>query len=496
MGAGTTANREAIEAGYSEDLGAFTTQTSFNHGEDVPLKIGTDLPSFPGTNVNISVYRIGYYRAEARIIPGAGALNVPVTNTFQCNPRNPTTGELSCSNWSVSYTIPGSSLPAGGIYEAVLHRRRRRTDRKRCCLPCARRQSRLGSPIRASDSRLRGIQHLGLQVALFRCLRRREHDFLETVAPVAVSFDRPQAEGDKQLNQSFGPDFSTVFWLEQQGYDVSYTDDVQTDSNLPALLNHKIDLVSGHSEYWSYNSFNNFKKARDAGVNIVCAERQYRVLADALRKQPPHACLLQDDSGLGQRGTRVARPTTLRRRVPKVKSCRTMHTTTRRDPGAPAGDPNAPPGGRIGPNEPENSLWGVMGLGDNDALNFNLTVPAGNTNGEFANSRFWRNTHISTTSPDGCCRAPSWVAGVGPDSDATRVSRAGARRRQAVDADQHHQFRRLLAAGCRPRPGQHAPPPASPGTSARSSTGPRAARSYFRLGRWSGRSALTRKPPA
>ena len=177
MGAGTTANREAIEAGYSEDLGAFTTQTSFNHGEDVPLKIGTDLPSFPGTNVNISVYRIGYYGGDgARLIPAAGALNVPVNNTFQCNPRNPTTGELSCSNWSVSYTIPGSSLPAGGIYEAVLHRRRRRTDRKRCRLPRARRQPRLGSPLRASDSRLRGLQHLGLQVALLRRLRRRQHD--------------------------------------------------------------------------------------------------------------------------------------------------------------------------------------------------------------------------------------------------------------------------------------------------------------------------------
>ena len=47
----------------------------------------------------------------------------------------------------------------------------------------------------------------------------------------------------------------TVAWLEEQGYDVTYTDDVQTDSNPGSLLNHKVDLVSGHSEYWSSATF-------------------------------------------------------------------------------------------------------------------------------------------------------------------------------------------------------------------------------------------------
>ena len=46
MGEGTTANQSAVE-NYSEDLGGFTPQTSYNLGENVPLKIGTDLPSFP-----------------------------------------------------------------------------------------------------------------------------------------------------------------------------------------------------------------------------------------------------------------------------------------------------------------------------------------------------------------------------------------------------------------------------------------------------------------
>ena len=89
MGEGTTANQSAIE-NYSEDLGAFTPQTSYNLGESVPIKIGTDLPSFPATNVNISIYRIGWYGGNgARLIAGAGATNVKVSNSFQCNRTQP-----------------------------------------------------------------------------------------------------------------------------------------------------------------------------------------------------------------------------------------------------------------------------------------------------------------------------------------------------------------------------------------------------------------------
>ena len=68
---------------------------------------------------------------------------------------------------------------------------------------------------------------------------------------VAVSFDRPSDRRQRRTQPVLWARRATVSWLEQQGYDVSYTDDIQTDSNLPSLLNHKVDLVSGHSEYWS-----------------------------------------------------------------------------------------------------------------------------------------------------------------------------------------------------------------------------------------------------
>ena len=53
---------------------------------------------------------------------------------------------------------------------------------------------------------------------------------------VAVSFDRPLDNGTAQVNRFFGPDDQMVQWLEQQGYNVSYSDDVQTDQNSSSLL--------------------------------------------------------------------------------------------------------------------------------------------------------------------------------------------------------------------------------------------------------------------
>ena len=99
---------------------------------------------------------------------------------------------------------------------------------------------------------------------------------------VAVSFDRPLAEGEEQRNKFFGPDYDTVEWLEEQGYNVTYTDDIQLERNPSALLNHKIIVISGHSEYWSYAAFNNMHRRARTRCEHSLAEREHGLLADAL----------------------------------------------------------------------------------------------------------------------------------------------------------------------------------------------------------------------
>ena len=67
-------------------------------------------------------------------------------------------------------------------------------------------------------------------------------------------------------------------------------------------------------------------------------------------------------------------------------------------PRCPAGDPNAPPGGRIGANQPENELFGVLYTGDNEEDTWGLTVAAGNPGGEFEANRVWRNAGLPSIS--------------------------------------------------------------------------------------------------
>ncbi|HUN79482.1 MAG TPA: PKD domain-containing protein [Solirubrobacteraceae bacterium] len=396
MGEGTSENQSAIE-NYSEDLGGFTPQSGYELGENVPLKIGTDEPSFPGTEVNISVYRIGYYNGNgARLIPAAGKNNVKVNNSFQCNAENTTTGELSCSNWNVTYTIPGSSLPVSGIYEAVFTDIADGGIENYVVFPV--RNGKVSSEILyvLPSSDYEAYNTWGCK-SLYYDACGGANTIAGDPRAVAVSFDRPQAEGENQMNHFFGPDDMTVAWLEEQGYNVSYTDDVAIAQNPSILLGHKVDLISGHSEYWSAATFKAFKAAREAGVSIMSLSANTAYWQTRYENNFRTLVCYKTIQGSAD-GNPGATPNDPAATGPNGEIRPEDATTTRRDPGAPAGDPNAPPGGRIGVNEPENSLFGVMYIGDNDDESFKLSIPAGNPNGEYSASRVWRNTGISTTS--------------------------------------------------------------------------------------------------
>jgi hypothetical protein len=81
-----------------------------------------------------------------------------------------------------------------------------------------------------------------------------------------VSFDRPYAaDGSADY---FGWEVYTVQWLEQSGYDVTYSTDVDADVNRGRLRSFVGVLVPGHSEYWSKSMFDAAQNARDAGVSL------------------------------------------------------------------------------------------------------------------------------------------------------------------------------------------------------------------------------------
>jgi hypothetical protein len=94
-----------------------------------------------------------------------------------------------------------------------------------------------------------------------------------------VSFDRPygrEAQFDSVVNdpltQGSGEylplEFPLAFWLEQQGYDVSYccnSDMLTPDRGLKA----KAFISVGHDEYWDIRQFRSVETLRDQGVSLL-----------------------------------------------------------------------------------------------------------------------------------------------------------------------------------------------------------------------------------
>ena len=60
-----------------------------------------------------------------------------------------------------------------------------------------------------------------------------------------------------------------IRFLERNGYDVSYTTDVDADRRGNLITNHDVFLSVGHDEYWSGAERAKVEAARDAGVNLA-----------------------------------------------------------------------------------------------------------------------------------------------------------------------------------------------------------------------------------
>jgi hypothetical protein len=83
-----------------------------------------------------------------------------------------------------------------------------------------------------------------------------------------VSFDRPYAKWNG-AGRFFDWDYPMIRWLEREGYDVTYTTDVDTHAGTTYLPGRRALIVAGHSEYWSREMRDTWEAARDAGTSLA-----------------------------------------------------------------------------------------------------------------------------------------------------------------------------------------------------------------------------------
>ena len=96
----------------------------------------------------------------------------------------------------------------------------------------------------------------------------------------AAGFDRPYAifwngypAGFEPLSNGSGEflmtEFPLAYWLEKEGYDISYISQMDVHESVNSLLRGKVYLSVGHDEYLTEECYLNILKARDEGVNLA-----------------------------------------------------------------------------------------------------------------------------------------------------------------------------------------------------------------------------------
>jgi hypothetical protein len=104
-----------------------------------------------------------------------------------------------------------------------------------------------------------------------------------------VSFNRPYARSQHPLGaggtgagefltalsihptralSTAGWEYNMLRWLERNGYDVTYSTDIDTHSHPDFWKGHKTWLSVGHDEYWSQDMRQHVEEARDHGIGL------------------------------------------------------------------------------------------------------------------------------------------------------------------------------------------------------------------------------------
>ncbi|WP_456632939.1 DUF4082 domain-containing protein [Bradyrhizobium sp. USDA 10063] len=362
-----------IDGAGDSNIEGFATDISVNHGSTISFKIDTN-----STHYRIDIYRLGYYGGmgarKVATIDHTGLQNQPAPL------RDAATGLVDAGNWAVSasWDVPADAV--SGVYIATLTRLDGTPGKNQIPFIVRDDSSHSDVVFQTSDETWQAYNGWG------------GANFYGGNGPAtgqgagrayAVSYNRPIATrggvGTYAGPQDylFGAEYAGIYWLEQNGYDVSYMAGVDADRFGSLLLNHKVYVDAGHDEYWSGQQRTNVEAARDAGVNLMFwsgNEVYWRT----------------------RWGNSISSDATAYRTLISYKETWSPSssidptnewTGTFRDPRL------SPPA--IGGGNPENSLTGQLFQVDDVGSNLQaITIPY-----DDANLRFWRNTSVANLQP-------------------------------------------------------------------------------------------------
>jgi hypothetical protein len=243
---------------YNHEIEGYASATSVNRGGSIAFFVNTTDPEY-----TLDVYRMGWYGGLG------GRKMLPTITRFGVQQPIPTpdpaTGLIECQ-WAdpyvlkVPYTADDPTDWMSGVYLVKLAGM---SSGKQAYIIFV-----VKDEARFSDLLLQ------TSVATQEAYNSWGGLSLYTVPDRAykVSFNRPyEWAGDEEWSSAakflLWEHFMIQF-LEREGYDVTYSTDVDTHEQGGLLLHHRAFLVVGHDEYWSWQMRDNVEVARDSGINL------------------------------------------------------------------------------------------------------------------------------------------------------------------------------------------------------------------------------------
>jgi len=262
-----TPDWEITNPATHSEIEGYASLTSVNRGDLVELFVNTQNPSY-----SLEIYRMGWYGgAGARRVLGP----VQLVGIQQPEPKpDRQTGLIECL-WGFPYElrIPDGSFvtPPNEDHDWVsgvhIARLTALPSRKQSYIIFVVRDDQRSSDIlfQSSVTTFEAYNNWGgKSLYRYNSTGRRAYK---------VSFNRPYdiGSGSGSAGHFLGAlhfEYNMVRFLERQGYDVTYSTDIDTHNRGDLLLRHNAFLSVGHDEYWSWQMRENAQKARDQGVNL------------------------------------------------------------------------------------------------------------------------------------------------------------------------------------------------------------------------------------
>lgn len=272
---------EIYELGWHRRRGieAYASHTSVKAGDTLKVHVST----YPANKYSVSIYRMGYYGgAGARLMRTVG----PLQGTVEPTPKDGAQHLIEC-NWKVGFSLEIPTDWLSGVYLGKLTTLPSPTGQyldlamvsESYVIFIVRDDRKADLLFQTSDLTWLAYNRWPHWRSLYD-LGDAPWGASNSTVGYDVGFDRPYAlywngypAGFHPLTNGSGEflmtEFPLAFWLEKEGYDVTYISNVDTHADGEGLLRARVFLSVGHDEYWTQRMFDNVMKARDAGVSLA-----------------------------------------------------------------------------------------------------------------------------------------------------------------------------------------------------------------------------------